>query len=74
MARMIVLRLDGSVVAELLNGEFVGSTGAVTWDGTSSITSTPLPIGIYIAAFECIDAHGQRVVRGTCPIVIGESR
>lgn len=73
-ARMYVLRLDGSIVAELLNGEFIGRQGAVTWDGVNSVNAAPLPIGIYIAAFECIDAGTQRVVRGTCPVVIGESR
>ena len=73
-ARMFVLRLDGSVVAELLNGAFIGRQGAVTWDGRHTATDAPLAIGIYIAAMECIDANSNRLVHATCPVVIGQTR
>jgi hypothetical protein len=72
-ARIFVLRLDGSVVAELLNGAFIGRQGAVTWNGLHTATQAPLSIGIYIAAMECIDANSDRVVRATCPVVIGQT-
>jgi hypothetical protein len=72
--RLFVLGLDGSVMAELLNGEFIGKQGAVAWDGRSTVTRAVSAVGIYVATFECIDANTNNVVRGTCPVVVGESR
>jgi hypothetical protein len=61
-------------MAELLNGEFIGKQGAVAWDGRSTVTRAVSAVGIYVATFECIDANTNNVVRGTCPVVVGESR
>jgi hypothetical protein len=69
-----VVGLDGSAIAELLNGEFIGTRGSVAWDGRNTTTRASAAVGIYVAAFECIDANTNQVIRGTCPVVIGESR
>jgi hypothetical protein len=72
--RLVVVGLDGSAIAELLNGEFIGTRGSVAWDGRNTTTRASAAVGIYVAAFECIDANTNQVIRGTCPVVIGESR
>lgn len=72
-ARLVIVDIDGSYVCELLNGHFVGSTGSVVWDGTSSITNRSCSIGIYVAVFESVDAASGRVIRGSAPVVIGET-
>lgn len=72
--RLFVVGLDGSAIAELLNGEFIGTRGSVAWDGRNTATRAIAAVGVYVAAFECIDANTNQVIRGTCPVVIGESR
>lgn len=72
-ARMFILNLDGSVVAQLLNGELIGRSGSIPWNGMRDVTHTPVAIGIYIAALECVDAATARVIQSVCPLTIGES-
>ncbi len=71
--RLVIVDLNGSYVCELLNGQFVGSRGSAIWDGISSVTKRSSPIGIYVAVFESVDAASGRVIRGTAPVVIGET-
>lgn len=74
LARLMIVDLDGTPIAQLLNGQFIGTHGSVTWDGVNTFTMAFAPIGIYVASFECIDANSLLVQRMTCPVVIGESQ
>lgn len=72
-ARLFVMGLDGVVVAQVLNGELIGRKGSVAWNGRSDLTDAPVPIGIYVAALECIDVLTARVTASVCPVTIGAS-
>lgn len=74
VARLAIVDIDGTHVCQLLNGQFVGSRGNVIWDGTNSVTNRSSAIGIYVAVFESVDAASGRVIRGSAPLVIGETR
>lgn len=71
--RMVVTGIDGVVVAQILNGELIGRSGSISWSGLADVTHTPVPVGIYVVAFECVDAASARVVRSVSPLTIGES-
>lgn len=72
-ARLVIVDVEGTLVYELLNGQFIGSRGSVIWDGVSSVTNRACSVGIYVAVFESIDAASGRVIRGSAPVVIGET-
>jgi hypothetical protein len=70
---LVIVDVEGTLVYELLNGQFIGSRGSVIWDGVSSVTNRACSVGIYVAVFESIDAASGRVIRGSAPVVIGET-
>jgi len=74
VARMFAHDVNGSQVAQILNGEFVGRSGSVTWDGRSGLTGLPVPIGVYIIVFEAVDGASSDVIHFTCLAVVGDSK
>lgn len=73
IGRLRVYRSDGAFVAELLNGELIGSRGSVIWDLRDPLTGAPAAVGIYVAVLECslISTPGMHVER--CIINVGQS-
>lgn len=73
IGRLRVFRSDGTQVAELLNGELVGSHGSVVWDLRDARTGAGVAVGIYVAVLECSRLDGPEMHLERCIINVGQS-
>ncbi|MBU3699244.1 MAG: lamin tail domain-containing protein [Candidatus Kapabacteria bacterium] len=73
IGRLRIFRLDGVQVAEVLNGELIGQSGAVVWDVRDAATGMAVAIGSYVAVLECTSLTTPEQHVDRCLINVGES-